>query len=371
LQTTAPTGFYGSRTQQISMTNSALSLSLAVLCAVWIGGPLKAQTFEVEPNDSPSTATGMSSGVIVSGQLISEGDIDHFALNVPSSGVLVLSLTGYVSSRKIDILSPSGVMLASYSNFFPSLSQVVAAPSAGRYLLRISALRPPYIHSTDQYYLRATFQLLTPTIEEPPLAQITALGGSATFSVGASGAPPITYQWRKDGVAIQGATSAKYYLQSAKQTDAGRYSVVVSNLNGAVSSGEVTLSLLDPPKLINLSTLGHLNPDLASGFVIRGAAAKRILARAVGPGLAPFGLSGLVADPVLELFDARGNSLRVNDDWIAADAGVFSSVGAFALPVGSRDSAMVLTLEPGNYIVSARGFRGATGLVLLEIYELP
>jgi len=369
LQTTAPTGFYGSRTQQISMTNSALSLSLAVLCAVWIGGPLKAQTFEVEPNDSPSTATGIVSGGTVSAQLINARDIDHFKINVPSSGVLVVSLTGFVSDKSITLLSSSGVVLASYRTGFSAFSQTVATPNAGQYFLRVAST-VPYDY-TDQYFIRANFQLLTPTIEEPPLAQITALGGSATFSVGASGAPPITYQWRKDGVAIQGATSAKYYLQSAKQTDAGRYSVVVSNLNGAVSSGEVTLSLLDPPKLINLSTLGHLNPDLASGFVIRGAAAKRILARAVGPGLAPFGLSGLVADPVLELFDARGNSLRVNDDWIAADAGVFSSVGAFALPIGSRDSAMVLTLEPGNYIVSARGFRGATGLVLLEIYELP
>ncbi len=283
------------------MTNSAFSLLLAVLCAVWIGVPLKAQIFEAEPNDSPSTATGIASGVLVSGQLLNEADVDYFVINAPGSGVLALSMTGYTSSRKIDIISSASVVLASYSNFFSNFSQVVAVPSAGQYWLRISALRSAFSHNTDQYYVRATFQLLTPTIDEPPLAQITAVGGSATFSVVASGAPPLTYQWRKDGVAIQGATAAKYYIQSTTLANAGRYSVVVSNLNGAVSSSEVTLSLLDPPKLINLSTLGHLNPDLASGFVIRGGAAKRILARAIGPGLTAFGVSGVVADPVLEL----------------------------------------------------------------------
>jgi len=334
-----------------------------------------ALTFEVVPNDSTTQATPISYGVYVSAQLITASDVDHFAIDVPSSGVLSLNLTGEVTSRTIALLSSSNVLLSSYkitalnSSSISGFSQAVAVPSAGRYFLRFTS--DSSFTDTDQYYLRATYQLLMPTINEPPLAQTTAVGGSATFSVVASGAPPLSYQWRKDGMAISGATGARYYIASATPSNAGRYSVVVSNINGAVSSPEVLLSLLDPPKLINLSTLGYLSPDLSSGFVIRGASSKRILARAVGPGLIPFGVAGAVADPALVLYDAKGNPLRYNDDWASSDASVFSAVGAFGLQVGSRDAAIVATLEPGNYIVSASGFRGAVGFVLLEVYEVP
>ena len=348
----------------------------------WCGGLVSAlvatssaQIFESEPNDSTSQATRITSGVYVSAQLITAGDVDHFAIDVPASGALVLNVTGKINSRTIALLSSNSSLLASYkitalnSSSVSGFSQVVAVPSAGRYFLRFTS--DSSFTDTDQYYLRATFQLLIPSIDEAPLAQTTAVGGSATFTVAASGVPPLSYQWRKDGVVIPGATSAKYYLPSASLANAGRYSVVVSNLNGAVSSSEATLTLIDPPKLINLSTLGYLNPDLSSGFVIRGAASKRILARAVGPGLTPFGLTGVVSDPALTLYDAKGNVLRFNDDWSSSDAYTFSSVGAFGLTAGSRDAAIVATLEPGNYIVSAAGFRGALGFVLLEVYEVP
>lgn len=358
----------------------------------WCGGLVaalaatsSAQIFESEPNDSTSQATRITSGVYVSAQLIRGGDLDYFEIDVPAPGVLELNLWGRIVGRTIALLSSGNALLANYNITYGNSSsriefslgtvagggfvQRVAVPSAGKYILRFTS--DSSFTDTDQYYLRATFRLLIPSIDEAPLAQTTAVGGSATFAVAASGVPPLSYQWRKDGVVIPGATSAKYYLPSASLANAGRYSVVVSNLNGAVSSSEATLTLIDPPKLINLSTLGYLNPDLSSGFVIRGAASKRILARAVGPGLTPFGLTGVVADPALTLYDAKGNVLRFNDDWSSSDASTFSSVGAFGLTAGSRDAAIVATLDPGNYIVSATGFRGAQGLVLLEVYEIP
>jgi hypothetical protein len=60
-----------------------------------------------------------------------------------------------------------------------------------------------------------------------------------------------------------------------------------------------------------------------------------------------------------------------NDDWNGLLASTFSSVGAFALDLGSRDAALVAALPPGSYTAQVRGADGGTGEALIEIYELP
>jgi hypothetical protein len=101
--------------------------------------------------------------------------------------------------------------------------------------------------------------------------------------------------------------------------------------------------------MANLSTRGPVgtgNEVMIGGFVISGGP-KQVLIRAVGPGLAPYGVPGLLADPVLTLYGAGNSVIGGNDDWNAADAATFAQVGAFAIATGSRDAAMVTTLAPG------------------------
>lgn len=331
------------------------------------------QTFESEPNASFAEATPIFSGIRVTAQLITAVDVDTFTINLPAQGALVINLIGKGSDyTTLSYFDASGTIL---NSFVPSIvshpNYTVGVPAAGKYYLRVSNPRGGYYWDSSQYSLTVTFDRLVPQISNQPANQTSVLGSSTYFFATATGIPPLTYQWRKDGVAIAGATGTGYYIFSTTQANAGRYSVVVSNQNGSVNSSEATLTIQEPSKLINLSTLGYLNPDLSSGFVIRGSSSKRIVTRAVGPGLLPFGVTGVVADPALTLYDAKGNVLRFNDDWSSLDASTFSSVGAFGLTAGSRDAAIVATLDPGNYIVSATGFRGAQGLVLLEVYEIP
>lgn len=68
-------------------------------------------------------------------------------------------------------------------------------------------------------------------------------GNKVTFSVAAKGTAPFTYQWRKNGVAIAGATAATYILAAARPSDSGVYSVVVANSAGTATSGEVTVTV--------------------------------------------------------------------------------------------------------------------------------
>jgi hypothetical protein len=100
-----------------------------------------------------------------------------------------------------------------------------------------------------------------------------------------------------------------------------------------------------------------------------------VLIRAVGPtlGAAPFNVPGVVADPQLVLFNSASARIGENDNWggTAALTTAFNQVGAFALPAASRDAVLVATLTPGAYTVQVTGAGGATGVALVEIYELP
>jgi hypothetical protein len=134
-------------------------------------------------------------------------------------------------------------------------------------------------------------------------------------------------------------------------------------------------------RLVNLSArnfVGTGSDILIAGFAIAGTGTKQVLIRAVGPALTAFGVPGALADPRLEVFDGTGRSLAVNDNWgtavgsaTLATAATFSAVGAFPLTAGSRDAALLLTLNAGaSYTVQVAGVNNATGEALVEVYEV-
>lgn len=144
--------------------------------------------------------------------------------------------------------------------------------------------------------------------------------------------------------------------------------LVIAEVYDATPEASVTTST---PRLINVSVLKEFGTGFTAGFVIRGPTTKRVLIRAIGPGLAAFGItSGFVADPQVRLF--RGQTeLRSNNDWDATAGATFSQVGAFGLTAGSKDSALLETLQPGDYTVQVSGVGGVTGIGLVEVYEVP
>ena len=129
-------------------------------------------------------------------------------------------------------------------------------------------------------------------------------------------------------------------------------------------------------RLINLSTLGYTGPGdnaLVAGFSIQGNSPKRLLVRAIGPGLAPYNVGGTIANPRLDVFpQGQSTAIAGNDDWGgSADLKTaFTQVGAFGLSDSSHDAALVLSLDPGAYTVVVSGVANTTGNVLVEIYDL-
>lgn len=82
-----------------------------------------------------------------------------------------------------------------------------------------------------------------PTIVTQPVSQTQALGGTATFSVTATGTPSPTYQWKKNGATLSGATSSTYQIINVQVADAGSYAVDVTNASGSITSSAATLTV--------------------------------------------------------------------------------------------------------------------------------
>ena len=85
-----------------------------------------------------------------------------------------------------------------------------------------------------------------PIIEEQPVSRVILVGENATFSVSAAGTEPLSYQWYKDGTAIERATEADYTVDAATLNDAGFYTVEVTNQFGSVTSEPALLTVIEP-----------------------------------------------------------------------------------------------------------------------------
>ena len=94
-----------------------------------------------------------------------------------------------------------------------------------------------------------TVWIEVPQIKEQPKSQVVLEGDTVTFTVKAEGTAPLNYQWYKDNIAIEGATSETYTIESVTAEDLGNYKVVVTNTEGEVVSDVAVLSLLQPPTI--------------------------------------------------------------------------------------------------------------------------
>ena len=122
--------------------------------------------------------------------------------------------------------------------------------------------------------------------------------------------------------------------------------------------------------MANISTRGFVNTgqgQLIGGFIVRGGP-KMVIVRASGPSLAAAGVSSVLADPRVQLF--QGSMLIAqNDNWQDA-ANVSDLIATTIPPVDPRESAILIRLEPGNYTTVVSGADNGTGTALVEVYEI-
>ena len=148
------------------------------------------------------------------------------------------------------------------------------------------------------------------------------------------------------------------------------------------ASAQMAQFTTPPPTIGNISTRGFVqtgNDVMIGGFIVQGTGPKTVIIRAIGPELIPppYNIPNALADPTLELHNGTGALIASNDNWqstiiggiITADQVTAIQTSGHA-PTQPSESAIIGTLQPGNYTAIARGVNNTTGVALVEVYDL-
>jgi arylsulfate sulfotransferase len=173
-----------------------------------------------------------------------------------------------------------------------------------------------------------------------------------------------------------GLAPAKFLESATAQTLApGTYTVIIRGKQATPGIGLVELYDLSPlsnSKLENMSTrgsVGTLDNVLITGFIVGDVDNATVVVRALGPSLASYGVSGVLSDPTLTIYDSSGSVIASNDNW--QDNVNSIDIGKNGLaPPNLSESALVLHLPAGAYTAIVRGANDATGNALVEVYGL-
>jgi kumamolisin len=222
------------------------------------------------------------------------------------------------------------------------------------------------------------------TVTRPTVTTGNVTYGVPVTLIAPQGVPDTWYQWTVDGRTIVNALSASYstsfpgVYSVAELTSSGVKEFRVGDLKAAV-------------RQVNLSTRALVRTGAEiefAGFVVDGPAGsmKDVLLRAVGPTLRGFGITGVLARPVITLFTPDGTPVATNTGWEnplvrsgrpvgfvqvrEATAADMDHLGTFPLPPGSADSALVATVPPGAYTMHVSGQGDSSGIALAEVYEM-
>ena len=213
-----------------------------------------------------------------------------------------------------------------------------------------------------------------PTVDAGP-DQVIGIDDTATLSAVIS-APNggTTINWRLySGSARVQLTNANTATANASFSAPGIYTFMVSVTDNihAVAYDAVVVKVMPHVRMANISTrvaVGTAQNVAIAGFIINGDSPKEVMVRALGPSLTPFGVAGALSDPMLDLRDDAGNQIATNDNWKDSQEQAIVDTG-FA-PANDSESAILATLPPGNYTAIVNGNGGATGVGLVEVYEL-
>jgi hypothetical protein len=280
-----------------------------------------------------------------------------------------LEFTARAQDTAIFVWKKDGVVLRTSANS-PSDTFVipaVARSDTGAYWVELtngagtasSAIIPVVVSSNN----------VLPAITVQPMAAQLSAGGNLILSVAATAGNSARYQWRKDGVDIPGATGSVFGKVSQNTTEAGHYSVLVTNEAGATLSQLASVSYLSSsdtaPRISGLSVRTRLQPNqpLIVGTVVSGSG-KPLLMRAIGPTLDVFGLQG-APETTLEIYNST-QKITAQQGWEPALATIFPLLGSFPLTANSKDSAILRSMA-GAFTLHT--IAPASGAALVEVYD--
>ena len=162
----------------------------------------------------------------------------------------------------------------------------------------------------------------------------------------------------------------------------GNYTAIVRGVNNTTGNGLAEVYDLSPTSgslLANLSTRGFVQTGdniMIGGFIVV-TQPTRVIIRAIGPSLTHLGVPTALANPQLELHDHTQAVIGRNDNWQTTQiGGIITSDQMTEIqntglaPANPAESAIIATLQPGNYTAIVRGVNNTTGIALVEVYDL-
>jgi hypothetical protein len=211
-----------------------------------------------EPNDRSTTATPLDLGAVRNAFICTPTDVDWFEVEVGQPGVVDFTLT-VPPENDYDLELYGGDPIVWHAGSYEGLGSadriLFNAATPGTYYARVYGYpQGNGSHNADTpYTLSANFSAGAITIVTPPQDRTVPAGASAVFSVVASGAPPLSYQWQRsaDGFApfvdVPGATLATYATPPLTLADSGaQYRVRITSIFDAVTSAPATLIVTSP-----------------------------------------------------------------------------------------------------------------------------
>jgi hypothetical protein len=227
-----------------------------------------------------------------------------------------------------------------------------------------------------------------PFVVTAPNTAVTLPGGSqlnVTWDVANTTAAPVNAANVKISLSTDGGTTFPTVL-AASTANNGSATVTVPNVSTSTARvkveavGNIFFDISDanftitgngstPTVLANISTrlpVGTGDNVLIGGFIVTGNQNKKVIVRAIGPSL---GLAGKLADPILELHDASGALLEMNDNWMDSP-NKQAIIDSTIPPNDPLESAIVRSVPPGNYTAIERGVNDGTGIGVVEAYDL-
>jgi PKD repeat protein len=145
--------------------------------------------------------------------------------------------------------SPVGAVINGSSGVFSWIPTYAESASTNLITVKVTDNGTPPLSDSGSFTVAVRRVSVPPTILTPPQSQMALVGADVTFNVVAGGTAPLSYQWRFNGIPINGATNSNLYLSAVQTNQAGYYSVVVTNLAGSATSAAALLTLKLPATL--------------------------------------------------------------------------------------------------------------------------
>jgi len=239
-----------------------------------------------------------------------------------------------------------------------------------------------------------------PFVITAPNTAVTAVGGSqltVTWNVANTTAAPVNAANVKISLSTDGGNTFPFVLAASTPND-GSEAVTLPNVSATTARikveavGNIFFDISDTNFTINgtaaaglvanVSTRLPVGTDdnvLIEGFIVQGPAGstKKIIVRAIGPSLLPFGITDALANPTLEIKNESNVVIATNDNWRTTQIGGIITADqsqeiatSGATPTNDNESAIIANLAPGNYTATVAGFGRTVGTGVVDAYDL-